>query len=397
MFLTYLFARNKYAIFTVILLTMSLFGGIYLVNQRHDLRQLATDDSGSGQWDECKLWSGGNYSELNNPSSSYPDGTNWFDAHNSTDIIKKIHYTGTVSLRWQSVFRCDYQKLMEKDGNVNECTTGDEDTWPSSNSKPHHSAAAIYTTGYSPNLGELIDWSHDNGQCQVIQVDVGGCPGGDINARYVVYVNDVCPTLTPTPTPTPSPPIKQCNDACSNDSECSTGYCYFVDMWARERCRNRDCQLETDCICPGITPTNTPPLTPTPPPTNTPTLTPTLTPTNTPTLTPTPTGTLTPTLTPTPTLPTDIYCLYCHAYDKDWQQITNLDNLTIGEEIYFATMGSGQTTKGRFRVTVDGESGDWHESTQQNNNDEFYLLHTVQQFGTHHVKCEVYDPSSGWK
>ena len=385
MFLTYLLQKNKYIVFTIILLTLSLFGGVYLVSQRHDLRQLATDDSGSGQWDECKLWSGGNYSELNASSASYPNGTHWFDAHNSTDIIKKIHYKGTVSLRWQSVFRCDYQKLMEKDGNARECTTGDEDTWSGSNSKPHHSAKEIYTTGYSPNLGELIDWSHDDGQCQVIQVDVGGCPGG---TRFVVYVNDVCPTPTSTPTSTPTPPpsIKQCDDTCSSDSECQTGYCYMFDTYMGwKRCRNEDCSERTDCICSGITPTITPTLTPTPTPTPTPTITPTLT--------PTPTGTL----SPTPTPPDDISCLYCHVYDQDWQQITDLDNLIIGEEIYFATAGSGQTIKGRFKVTIDGQSGDWQESDRQNDNSEFYLFHTVSQYGTYRIKCEVYNPSSGWK
>ena len=107
-----------------------------------------------------------------------------------------------------------------------------------------------------------------------------------------------------------------------------------------------------------------------------------------------------PTSTPTPTPslpPANISCLSCLTYNQNWQQITNLNNLKIGESVYFAVTGSGEVVKGRFKVTINGNAGNWQESNQKNTSDKFYFPYLVQQAGAHQVNCEVYSPSSGWR
>lgn len=92
-----------------------------------------------------------------------------------------------------------------------------------------------------------------NGVCASPQ----GCPD-ECSESFGVGPGYCCP---PTPTPTPRPPRKACNESCGSNSQCSKGlYCSSA---AGNKCRNRNCPQETDCICPA---TPTPTLTPTPTP-----------------------------------------------------------------------------------------------------------------------------------
>lgn len=62
------------------------------------------------------------------------------------------------------------------------------------------------------------------------------------------------PTPTPTPTVTPSGTPNYCGGTCGSNYNCQGGlFCY------QGYCRNPECGDESDCGCPGATPTPTPP------------------------------------------------------------------------------------------------------------------------------------------
>lgn len=108
--------------------------------------------------------------------------------------------------------------------------------------------------------------------------------------------------------------------------------------------------------------------------------------------------TLTP--TPTPTLPPDTaQCEFCKTYDEDWNEITDLSTLTIGQTVYFATRGSTShpegITKARFRFTIDGAIGSWQETTQKHG-EEFYIEYTIPSAGSYTVESMVYNPELDW-
>lgn len=118
--------------------------------------------------------------------------------------------------------------------------------------------------------------------------------------------NTPTPTKTPTPTATSTPlsGTRNCDQACNTENwPCVEPLtCVRIDFVSH--CRNPDCIFESSCVCPSD-PTSTPTLTSTPPPGSTPTAT--FTPTPPPGSTSTPTATFTPTpppgstSTPTPT------------------------------------------------------------------------------------------------
>jgi len=208
------FSEFKIPLLSLALILVSLSFSLSLVRQNASLENKAAGTSSF----TCQTWSGGQYSVIN---SSF--NTRWFDPRDlSSDSMKKIVYKGQVDLGHISVFRCDYQKLMEKKGSVRECTTEDDNTWIGETTKPHHETSAIHSTSqnkYTQGLvktdgslnDNLIDMGHYDGQCQVIQVDVSPCSGG---TKFVVYANDVCPsvTLTPTPSPAPVPAVPSCSN-----------------------------------------------------------------------------------------------------------------------------------------------------------------------------------------
>ena len=124
---------------------------------------------------------------------------------------------------------------------------------------------------------------------------------------------------------------------------------------------------------PETTPTPTGTATPTPTSTSTPTPTPTgtATPTPTGTTTPTPTGTVTPTptgtVTPTPTPPCDFWCVDLTVYDSNWNELTDLENLSIPQTLYFVVEGE---TNGNCIGNIDhgvfSLEGDWSDTIDSN-------------------------------
>lgn len=105
----------------------------------------------------------------------------------------------------------------------------------------------------------------------------------------------------------------------------------------------------------------------------------------------------TPTPTPSPTPPSYILtCNFTRAYDLDWNQITNLNSLTIGQTVYFATGGTTThpqgITKARFRIN----NGAWQETTLKHDSD-YYIQFTVPSAGDYTVESMVYNPVLGWR
>jgi hypothetical protein len=108
-----------------------------------------------------------------------------------------------------------------------------------------------------------------------------GQTSGNCRANLCKTANNcVCPTTTPTATATAtvtatSTPTAtstsnatatatatanpQCNNSCTNNSGCPSGLmCYITNGATSGNCRNTQCLLETDCLCPVAVITNAP-------------------------------------------------------------------------------------------------------------------------------------------
>ena len=120
------------------------------------------------------------------------------------------------------------------------------------------------------------------------------------------------------------------------------------------------------------------------------------TPTNTPTPTATPTST--PTSTPTPTV-TPVYscdCLELRMYDLDWNLITDYSLLLPESEVYLAVTGETDHPAGIVRARFRINGGEWQETTDQNNNDEFYIDFQIPDYGDYTVEAQIFTPDLGW-
>ncbi len=131
------------------------------------------------------------------------------------------------------------------------------------------------------------------------------------------------------------PPPPGCYDACANDAAC-TG-----DLVCQNSiCVNADCPQESNCIC-------------------------------------------------------EAQCEYCKVFDENWNEITDLSTIKVGQTIYFATFGSTThaqgITKARFRIN----GGDWIETTDRHQN-MFYIEYVIPDTGSYTIESMVYNPGLGW-
>ena len=357
MFIQYLLGKNKYAIFTVVLLLLSLFGGIYLVKQRQ-VRQRAApglitlkSELGQGAWKKVD-----------------------FDAYRQGDDLPQFPgQCGGVSAS-----KCHITAYDTSDGWIN--LDYDDSSWSAGyqvDSDWWQGQDWDCSRQFIQNGSQIINFKNPNedGHFKNLNDKTG------LYRRLFTIPDDFQIAAAKIKLFSDNKTLIYINGHLLPPKFSELCYEYDISISLLQKTQNiLAIQLSNDAVSDFDNPmglayeltitgpdiTSTPPISPPP--------------------------------SPTPSVPLgDAYCLYCHTYDQNWQQITNLDDLVIDENIYFAVMGFGQITKGRFRVTIDGTVGDWQESDQKNDNDEFYIPYTVHQAGTHHVKCEVYSPNSGWR
>ena len=90
-----------------------------------------------------------------------------------------------------------------------------------------------------------------------------------------------------------------------------------------------------------------------------------------------------------------VQCEFCKVYDEDWEEITDLSTIAIGQTVYFATRGSTTDPKGITKARFRINGGDWQETTTRHGN-EFYISYTIPSAGSYTVESMVYNPSLGW-
>jgi len=246
------------------------------------------------------------------------------------------------------------------------------------------------TAGTSLRLGPLycnmtIQLDTFSGACETFEGDERKCDNVNPPIDYIVYYTGPCQL------------------SCFSDCSITAG----VDPCPKILDGGTEVQLECNpssgvCVnpaCPGKDNCSCPPS-PTPTATGTPTVTPV--PTNTSTPTPTATGTL----TPSPTPVSEPECDYCQVYDKNWEQITDLSTLSLGQTVHFATTGSTGSplgiTKARFRIRNGAESvwcsgngnqvvDNWCETTNWREDVGYFVTYTISASGTYTVGSMVYN------
>ena len=132
--------------------------------------------------------------------------------------------------------------------------------------------------------------------------------------------------------------------------------------------------------------------------------------------TPTPTPTSTPTSTPTPTPTPILVCQNLKAYNNEWEEIVDLNSISIGDTVYFLVEGfsddeSQGVAKARFRIN-EGVSEDWCQGVGNSieddwcettntqiigDNEYYYSAYEVSSAGTYTVEAMVYNPEVGWR
>ncbi len=131
------------------------------------------------------------------------------------------------------------------------------------------------------------------------------------------------------------PPPPGCFDQCGNDNDCPGSL-----VCQNSRCVNVDCPQESDCLC-------------------------------------------------------EAACEYCKVFDENWNEITDLSTITVGQVIRLATFGSTShaqgITKARFRIN----GGDWMETTDRYQN-MFYIEYIIPEAGSYTIESMVYNPGLGW-
>jgi hypothetical protein len=240
------------------------------------------------------------------------------------------------------------------------------------------------TSGTSLRLGPLycnmtIQLDTFSGACETFDGEERKCDNVDPPLDYFVYYTGPCQL------------------GCFSDCSITDG----VDPCPKIFAGGIEVQLECNpssgvCVnpaCPGNDNCSCPPS-------------PTPTATGTPTATSTPAPTATGTVTPSPTPVLEPECEYCQVYDEDWNEVTDLTTLALGQTVHFATNGSTRSplgiTKARFRIRNGAESAwcsesgnqvvdNWCETTNLREGVGYFVTYTISASGTYTVGSMVYN------
>ena len=111
------------------------------------------------------------------------------------------------------------------------------------------------------------------------------------------------------------------------------------------------------------------------------------------------TAPVTPEPTATPTLPPGVTasCLNIQAFDTEWNSITNLSSLVVGDVVRFTVAGnasSGSFDKARFTINEALRS---EVSVKRPSTNEFVDEYTIpEDVTTFTIKAEIHHSSLGW-
>jgi len=189
-------------------------------------------------------------------------------------------------------------------------------------------------TSFCLGPGESMNKGLDiSGLCGSWQTDItiGDCHASDHGCEY-------CEEASPSPSPSPSPsssPKPGCYNTCAINNDCQGDLVCQGSI-----CVNADCPDESDCTC-------------------------------------------------------EAQCEYCKVFDEDWNEITDLSTIEVGQTVYLATFGSTShaqgITKARFRIN----GGDWTETTERHQN-MFYIQYVIPEAGSYLIESMVHNPGLGW-
>jgi len=94
-----------------------------------------------------------------------------------------------------------------------------------------------------------------------------------------------------------------------------------------------------------------------------------------------------------------VYTLECkdiRAYNQNWEEITDLSTIFVGDTVYFLVEGLCDDPQGitdaRFRIN----GGAWQEPTAKKW-DYFYLEYEIPNTDIYKVEAMIYNPALGWR
>ncbi len=89
-------------------------------------------------------------------------------------------------------------------------------------------------------------------------------------------------------------------------------------------------------------------------------------------------------------------CTSLAAFNEDWQPITNLNTISVGETIYFAVAGGCEEPQGITDARFRFNAGSWQIPTGKKSG-KFYVQYEVPSSGSYTVEAMVKNPSLGWR
>jgi len=105
-----------------------------------------------------------------------------------------------------------------------------------------------------------------------------------------------------------------------------------------------------------------------------------------------------PTPTPTPTIPSEytISCKKLTAYDEEWQIISDLNTLEVGDTAYFMVEGLCDEPQGITDAKFNINNTTWLNPTGKKW-EKFYFTYEIVRAGSHIVKSMVSNPILDWR
>lgn len=169
-------------------------------------------------------------------SADLPSECQQFVLDEPANPRKTCNNDGTATVSWNAVTGADYYSVR-----VNKAPLSDWDGNECDASLGNVCADVTSGSSYTFDVENGVEyqwWVHARRNNDA---------NWKFNSDAVFGTNVICETTTVTPTNDPTK--KSCNQTCSADADCQSGYCY-ISLMTGGKCRNSECKFETDCVCP---------------------------------------------------------------------------------------------------------------------------------------------------